>query len=109
MHCEISFIIQKKLISILKLHQKFDFLSLNYFLKKSVEIWKRDWKIMSQFPRIIIRTLTFHFKPYNTNCRGKVPRSYNGPWAPYKIRPRLRRRCRYQKGSWPNSYGPKTV
>ena len=30
-------------------------------------------------------------------CRGKVPRSNNGPWAPYRIRPCLRRGCGRQK------------
>ena len=39
-------------------------------------------------------------------CRGKIPKSNNGPWAPYRVQPRLRRKWGAKRTSSPTLMSP---
>ena len=42
----------------------------------------------------------------NNNCKGKTPKSNNGPWAPYRVQPRPRRKWGTKKNSSPTLISP---
>ena len=45
-----------------------------------------------------ITTVSYSILINGVACRGKVPRSNNGPWALYRVQPNPRRKCGRQKG-----------